>query len=47
MKIIAATWLIVPVLGILAAIAMPQYQDYLEQATEMQQQDDSSYTVEE
>ncbi len=46
-KIIAATWLIVPVLGILAAIAMPQYQDYLEQATEMQQQDDSSYTVEE
>jgi uncharacterized membrane protein YhaH (DUF805 family) len=35
-KILASLWLLVPVLGILAAIAIPQYQRYTERALEAQ-----------
>ena len=35
-KILAGLWLLVPVLGILAAIAIPSYQDYVERAREAQ-----------
>lgn len=33
-KVLAFTWLLVPILGILAAIAIPQYQQYIERAEE-------------
>lgn len=35
-KLLASLWLLVPVLGILAAIAIPQYQDYTERARDAQ-----------
>lgn len=35
-KALALTWLLVPILGILAAIAIPQYQQYLERAAQVQ-----------
>jgi uncharacterized membrane protein YhaH (DUF805 family) len=35
-KILASLWLLVPVLGILAAIAIPAYNDYVERAREAQ-----------
>lgn len=35
-KLLALTWLLVPILGILAAIAIPQYQQYLERAAQTQ-----------
>ncbi|MNG26661.1 putative major pilin subunit [compost metagenome] len=35
-KLLALTWLLVPILGILAAIALPQYQQYLERAAQTQ-----------
>ncbi|MDO8696020.1 MAG: DUF805 domain-containing protein [Pseudomonas sp.] len=35
-KILASLWLLVPVLGILAAIAIPAYQDYVERARDAQ-----------
>ncbi len=46
-KFLAASWILVPVLGILAAIAIPQYQGYLERAVEAQQQATSAPTTEE
>ncbi|UUY08948.1 DUF805 domain-containing protein [Pseudomonas sp. J452] len=35
-KVLAFTWLLVPILGILAAIAIPQYQQYTQRAAEAQ-----------
>lgn len=35
-KVLASLWLLVPVLGILAAIAIPSYQDYVERARNAQ-----------
>lgn len=33
-KVLAFTWLLVPILGILAAVAIPQYQQYIERSEE-------------
>lgn len=35
-KVMAFTWLLIPILGILAAIAIPQYQSYVERAEQAQ-----------
>ncbi|MBX9915564.1 MAG: DUF805 domain-containing protein [Pseudomonadaceae bacterium] len=41
-KVLASLWLLVPVLGILAAIAIPQYQGYVDRAHEAQSSTEQS-----
>lgn len=50
-KVLASLWLLVPVLGILAAISIPAYQDYVERARDAQgssyeQSDSADYAAE-
>jgi uncharacterized membrane protein YhaH (DUF805 family) len=46
-KILAALWLLVPVLGILAAIAIPQYQGYVDaQSSSYEQPENADYAAE-